>query len=316
MQNSATVFNIQRFTVHDGPGIRTEFFLKGCTLRCRWCGNPESFIKQPQVGLFPNKCIGADICSDCIDVCPKGDIFEIKDNKIIAIDRDKCNNCSLCYEECPSDAMKLWGSEYTVDQAMEVIRKDKEFYKENNGGVTISGGESLLHPEFIRDVFKQCRKEGIHTCIETAFHVSDRVVKEVLPYTDMIITDIKHHDTDIHKQHVGVGNEKLLENIKLANSYNIPMIIRIPIIPGFNDDENVVRKIGEFVASLGENVVQMQLLRFRPLGQEKYEALNMDYKMEITKERSNFEEEIKGYAQILRDLGIKAYAGATQKIEF
>lgn len=315
---TATVFNIQRFTVHDGPGIRTEFFLKGCTLRCRWCGNPESYIKKPQVGIFSNKCIGTKACGDCITACPEGDeeMFVIADDKIIGIDRDKCTNCTKCYDECPSDAMKLWGTDMTVDEAMEVILKDKSFYEENNGGVTISGGEALMHPEFVRDVFTRCREEGIHTCVETALHVSDRVLEEVLPVTDMLITDIKHWDTDIHKEHVGVGNEKLLENMKIVANHNIPMIVRIPIIPGFNDDREVVSKIGDFVANeLGDNVVQMQLLRFRPLGQEKYEALQMPYLMEITKERSDFEQEIREYAELLREKGIKAYAGATQKIE-
>ncbi len=316
--STATVFNIQRFTVHDGPGIRTEFFLKGCTLRCKWCGNPESYIKKPQVGVFSNRCIGADICSDCIAVCPEddGSMFQIVDNKIVGIDRDKCTNCTKCYAECPSDALKLWGQEMSVDEAMEVIRKDKEFYAENNGGVTISGGEALMHPKFIKEVFTKCREEGIHTCVETALHVSERTLEEVLPVTDMLITDIKHCDSEIHKQNVGVGNEKLLENMKIVADFGVPMIVRIPVIPGFNDDANVISKIGDFIVNeLGDNVVQMQLLRFRPLGQEKYEALQMPYIMEITKERSDFEQEIKSYAKLLTDKGIKAYAGATQKIE-
>ncbi len=314
----ATVFNIQRFTVHDGPGIRTEFFLKGCTIRCRWCGNPESFIKKPQVGVFSNRCIGTEACGDCITACPEGDeeMFTISDNKIIGINRDKCTNCTKCYDACPSDALKLWGREMNVEEAMEVIRKDKSFYEENNGGVTISGGEALMHPEFVREVFKQCRAEGIHTCVETALHVNPKVLDDVLPYTDMLITDIKHIDSDIHKEHVGVGNEKLLENMKLVANYKIPMIVRIPIIPGFNDDREVVSQIGDFVKNqLGDAVIQMQLLRFRPLGQEKYESLSIPYVMEVTKERSDFEQEIKEYASLLKAKGIAAYAGATQKIE-
>ncbi|WOO89370.1 glycyl-radical enzyme activating protein [Mollicutes bacterium LVI A0078] len=319
MQNAtATVFNVQRFTVHDGPGIRTEFFLKGCTLRCKWCGNPESYIKKPQVGIFSNKCLGLEICGDCVQACPEGDeeMFVITDSKIIGIDRDKCTNCTKCYDACPSDAMKLWGQETTVEEAMEIIRRDKKFYEENNGGVTISGGEALLHPDFITEVFTQCREEQIHTCVETALHVNERVLDQVLPVTDMLITDIKHYDSEIHKQHVGVGNEKLLENMKKVAASGIPMIVRIPIIPGFNDDKKVISEIGDFIVEeLGDSVVQMQLLRFRPLGQEKYEALNMPYVMEITKERSDFEQEIKGYAELLRNKGINAYAGATQKIE-
>lgn len=318
MKTSATVFNVQRFTVHDGPGIRTELFLKGCSLRCKWCGNPESFISKPQVGLFSSKCLGTEICGDCIKVCPldDGSMFKIKDKKIVGINRLKCDNCTKCYQECPADAMKLWGQEMTVDEAMTIILKDKSYYLENNGGVTISGGEALLHPKFVKELFVECQKHHIHTCVETALHVNPKVINDVVAVSDLIITDIKHIDSEIHKQHVGVGNERLLTNMQLVAKLGKPMIIRIPIIPGFNDDEQVIEQIGDFVIdNLGDNVVQMQLLRYRPLGQEKYEALNMPYMMEVTKERSDFEAEIRKYAQLLCDKGINAVAGTTQKID-
>ncbi len=145
------MFNVQRFTVHDGPGIRTEFFLKGCPLRCEWCGNPESYIKKPQVGVFSQRCIGVDVCGDCLKACPKNDGFMfkiaevVKDDKtkyqVTGINRDLCDNCLECHKSCPVDALKLWGEEMTIDEAMKVILKDKEYYQKNNGGVTISGGE-------------------------------------------------------------------------------------------------------------------------------------------------------------------------------
>lgn len=314
----ATVFNVQRFTVHDGPGIRTELFLKGCTLRCKWCSNPESFIKRPQVGVFSNKCLGLDICSDCIASCPEGneEMFTIIDNKVVGINRDKCTNCTKCYDACSTDAMKLWGTEMTVTEAMDIIIRDKEFYQENNGGVTVSGGEALLYPEFIQELFTRCRAEGIHTCLETALHVNSKIIEQVMPVTDMVITDIKHLNSDIHQANVGVENNRVLENMKNVAKWQVPMVVRIPVIPGFNDNVQAIEQIGDFVVNeLSPSVVQMQLLRFRPLGQEKYEALDMQYAMEVTKERSDFEQEIKDYAQLLRDKGLNAYAGATVKIE-
>lgn len=267
-----------------------------------------------QIGVFSNKCIGVSSCSDCIATCSI-DMFTVTDNKITAIDRNLCTNCTECYKACPSDALKQWGREMSVAEAMEIIRKDKSYYLENNGGVTISGGEALLQPEFVREVFESCQAEGIHTCVETALHVKPEVVSSVLAVSDMVITDIKHLDPLVHKRHVGASNEQILENIKMISKSGTPLIIRVPIIPGFNDDREVIADIGRFVVEeLDNKIVQMQLLRFRPLGQEKYESLGIDYKMEIVKERSQFEQEIQEYAQLLRDMGIAAYAGATQKI--
>lgn len=317
MKTNGTVFNVQRFTVHDGPGIRTEFFLKGCPLRCDWCGNPESFKKVPQIGVYPTRCIGVSKCGDCVKACHNGkEIFEIVDDQIVSINRDLCDNCLKCYDECPSDALKLWGEKMSVDDAMEIILKDKKFFEKNNGGVTISGGESLLQPEFVRDVFKRCKDEGIHTCVETALHVSESALDIVMPYTDMVITDIKHMNNEIHKKRTGVSNENVLKNIKKLISYNKQLILRIPVIPDFNDNEKDIEDIGNFVLKeLDNKVIQLQMLRYRPLGQEKYKAIGMDYKMEVSKERADFENEIRAYVEMLKQKGINAVAGATNKID-
>ncbi len=315
--NEGTVFNIQRFTVHDGPGIRTELFLKGCTLRCKWCGNPESFIKTPQLGVYSMQCIGVDKCGDCITFCPQDGekVFTVEDNRITKIDRDLCDNCLKCYKVCPSDALKLWGKNMDVEEAMKVILADKDFYKDNCGGVTISGGESLMQPEFVRDVFKQCREEAIHTCLETALHVKSEVLEMVMPYTDMIITDIKHMDSKIHQQFIGATNAQVLENIKLIVKNEIPLVVRIPVIPGFNDNVESISAIGKFIVEeLDNKVIQLQMLRFRPLGEEKYQSLGLEYPMEVTKERADFEGEIREYVEILCEMGINAFAGTTNKI--
>ncbi len=313
------VFNVQRYTVHDGPGIRTEFFLKGCTLRCAWCGNPESFVKKKQIALNKNQCIGVSKCGDCIKVCPKGGdkAFIVEDDKVVGIDKSVCDDCLLCYNEAPSDCLKIWGEEMTVDQAMTIILKDKEYYEKNNGGVTISGGEALMQPDFVREVFKRCKEEGIHTCVETALHIKPEILDDVMPYTDMVITDIKHMNSEIHKQFIGFGNEQVLSNIKKLATFNKPIVLRIPVIPGFNDNLEAITDVGNFVVNEIDNkVCQLQMLRFRPLGQEKYAGLSIPYKMEVTKERADFEKEIRNYVQVLKDMGIKAFAGASNVIDF
>lgn len=314
-----TVFNIQRYTVHDGPGIRTELFLKGCTLRCNWCGNPESYVKKKQIAVYKNQCIGVSKCGDCIKACPKQNenVFTIEDDKITQIDKSICDDCLLCYDECPSNALKVWGEEMTVDQAMKVILRDKDYYEKNSGGVTISGGEALMQPEFVREIFKRCKEEGIHTCVETALHVKPEILDDIMPYTDMVITDIKHMDSETHKKFIGFGNEQVLSNIKKLATFNKPIVLRIPVIPGFNDNLENITDIGNFIVNeIDNNVVQLQMLRFRPLGQEKYEGLGMPYKMEVTKEREDFETEIRSYVKALQEMGIRAFAGASNIIEF
>ncbi len=313
------VFNVQRFTVHDGPGIRTELFLKGCNLRCEWCSNPESFIQKPQIGFYGNSCIGVDKCNDCVSVCGSKGII-VEDNKVVGTKRDLCTNCLDCFKECPTDTLKKWGEAMSVEEAMEIILRDKTYYEENNGGVTISGGEALLQPDFVRDVFKACRAEGIHTCVETALNISPDVLDDVFAYTDLIITDIKHMDPDKHKQRTGVNNKLIHENMIKISKGDIPIVLRIPVIPGFNDNEDDINAIGDFIVNeMNNNIVQLQMLRYRPLGLEKYEALGINYKMDEAefekKERSDFEDEIRGYVQLLKDKGINAFGGSTNKID-
>ncbi|WKY47795.1 glycyl-radical enzyme activating protein [Eubacteriaceae bacterium ES3] len=310
------VFNIQRYTVHDGPGIRTEFFLKGCPLRCKWCGNPESYLRKKQIAFYKNQCLGVSKCGGCVEVCPQNALI-IEDDKVISIDRNLCDDCLKCYDECPSSALKVWGTDMTVEEAMAIIRKDKDYFSKNGGGVTVSGGEALLQSDFVKALFAKCQEEGIHTCLETALHVDAKELDKIMPYTDMVITDIKHINSEVHKKFIGTGNELVLSNIKKLAAFDKPIVLRIPVIPGFNDNLEDIKEIGEFIIDEIDNkVVQLQMLRFRPLGQEKYEGLQMPYKMEVTKERANFEAEIREYVKVLKDMGIMAYAGASNKIAF
>lgn len=197
-ENYAYVVNVQRFTVHDGPGIRTELFLKGCPLRCEWCSNPETYERFPQVGVFPQKCIG---CGYCLKACAEHgrNALKIGDNRVVGIDRDACDDCLLCEEECMSGTLTIWGKKLTVDDAMEVIRRDRNFYDRSGGGVTLSGGEALLQWRFCRELLKCCKAENINTCLESALYVNPKAIDEVAPYADLFITDIKQMDSDIHK---------------------------------------------------------------------------------------------------------------------
>ena len=170
MTEEGIIFNIQRFTIHDGPGIRTEIFLKGCPLTCKWCGNPESQRMQPEIGVYETKCIRADVCGLCLKVCPRhGCLNTGAGQKIHSIDREICNDCLSCARACPADALKQWGKRLSVDQVMKTIRRDRSYYEASGGGVTISGGEPLLQPEFTKRILRKCKEEGINTCLESTF---------------------------------------------------------------------------------------------------------------------------------------------------
>lgn len=311
----AYVTNVQRFTIHDGPGIRTELFLKGCSLRCEWCSNPETYERYPQVGVDSKKCI---CCGYCLEICANHgrNALRIEDGKIAAIDRNLCDNCLLCAEECMSGALSVWGKKMTVEEALRIIRRDINFYERSGGGVTISGGEALLQWQFCRDLLKQCKEEGIHTCVETALHVNPKAIDEVAPYVDLFITDIKQMDSDIHKKYTGVGNKLILENIKKIVAMDKPLIIRTPIIPGFNAYEENIEATAEFIVKeLGNKPIQVQLLPYRPLGVEKARTLSIPVQMKdmLIEDRENFDNQIRGFVKQMTDKGIRAIAGSREK---
>lgn len=313
-RKTGIVFNIQKFTVHDGPGIRTEVFLKGCYLRCLWCSNPESLEAEIQLGLYPGRCIGIEACGKCLAACSR-DALIVRDGKIAVVDRSLCTGCMDCQKVCPTPALKCWGQEMSLEEVMKVIRDDKPFYENSGGGVTISGGEALYQWEFTKAILEQCRAEGINTCVESALQVRPEVLDEILPFTDLLITDIKCMDSVQHRKCTGSGNERILENIRRAAASGVPMVIRLPIIPGINDREELINKAADFIESLGSSIKQVQFLRFRRLGEEKYASLGKRYNMiGINPPREEFEEKIKHLVAIMTERGIPAYAGTTHKI--
>ncbi len=311
------IFNIQGYTVHDGPGIRTELFMKGCPLSCEWCSNPEGIHTYPEPGIYPDKCLGLKDCTRCVRACKTGALLVSADDRVVAIDRDKCVHCMGCANACPSSAIKPWGIYYTVEEAMEIIRRDRVFYERTGGGVTVSGGESLLQSEFVAALFRQCRQEGIHTCLESALHVPRDRLDQVLPYTDLFITDIKTMDTAVHKARCGVGNERILENIKYVADREIPLVLRTPVLKGFNATDADITAIGRFITEeLHNRVIQYQLLPYRQMGTEKYKSLNRPYPMEDFEgyEREEWEPDLIRFLDILLAMGINAVTGNHQKM--
>ena len=251
----ATIFDIQRNSYVDGPGIRTTVFFKGCNLRCAWCHNPESQSPKPQMMFYKNKCTG---CGKCKERCPNN--------------LEKCGLCGKCTLYCPHDAREICGKEYTVDEVMREILKDKAFYDHSGGGVTFSGGECMLQIDFLEAILKECKNNGVHTAVDTAGHVPFECFEQIIPYTDLFLYDVKCYDSDKHRQYTGASNELILSNLGRLLKMGIAIWVRIPIIPTVNDSEEEMLNIKNFIISCGspEKIV---LLPYHAMGEHKYAAI-------------------------------------------
>ena len=252
----ATIFDIQRNSFVDGPGIRTTVFFKGCNLKCAWCHNPESQSPKKQMMIYKNKCTG---CGKCLEVCPNN--------------LEKCDFCGRCEIFCASDARKVCGREYTVDEVFSEVIKDKAFYDNSGGGVTFSGGECMLQIDFLCEILEKCKENGIHTAVDTAGNVPWEYFERILKYTDLFLYDIKLFDREKHKQYTGADNKVILDNLKKLFEGGASVWIRIPVIPGANDTEEEMRKIKEFLKPYSP--LKIELLCYHKMGEHKYDALNM-----------------------------------------
>jgi pyruvate formate lyase activating enzyme len=311
------VFNIQRFSVHDGPGIRTVVFIKGCSLRCSWCSNPESLSRGEQIGVYPDRCIGIDKCTACLDATPDKAAIIVKDRRVVGLNTEHPAQYLACAEACPTDALKVWGRKTTVDEVMREVIKDKGFYQESGGGLTLSGGESLIQTKFAVELLNAARLEGIGTCVETALNYKSDVLDEVLPLVDLFLCDLKHMDSGAHKRFTGVPNERILENLERVVDSGAPVVIRIPVVPGHNGTEGNLRATAKYIADrLDGRVVQVQLLPFRKLGVEKYASLGIPYPMEDFEAppREVWEKDIRRFADMMSSYGFNVVAGSGARI--
>ena len=275
------IFDIQRFCVHDGPGIRTTVFVKGCPLRCQWCHNPESQKKGLSVAYYEGKCIA---CGACVNACEhKCHMFEGADDLPQGrlnhkIDREKCIECGLCSKTCPTGAIELLGRQVSVEDVMREVVRDKIFYRNSGGGMTVSGGEPLMQSEFLSELLKRAKEQGIHTCIETCGFSTAETLKSVVPYADIFLYDIKETNLERHKELTGVPLDVILSNLKLIDSLGAKTVIRCPLIPKKNLRNEHLEGIARLASEL-ENVTEINVMAYHTLGTSKYEALSLDNKM-------------------------------------
>jgi pyruvate formate lyase activating enzyme len=271
----AIVTNIQGFSIHDGPGIRTVVFFKGCPLSCRWCANPECLSGEPQIGFIETLCTG---CGKCLEICTNHAIRH--DEGAHRIDYSRCTACGNCRDHCSYGALIRYGESMTVSEVWKAVICDKMFYDSSGGGITVSGGEPLLWSKFVRELFDLCHKELIDTCMETCGFAKRQALLDVIPVTDHFLFDLKHMNSDDHRRHTGSPNSQILKNAALALEHGADVIFRQPLIPGINDSIMNIEATVDFLVSLGKRAARLQLMPYHRMGQSKYKALNMPCIME------------------------------------
>lgn len=302
MSKKPLIFDIKRYSINDGPGIRITVFLKGCPLSCKWCHNPESQVPEMQKLYTNNKCIG---CGECLPVCPVN-ALTLTEGGIIT-DHELCTTCGMCAEACPAKAIEMSGKDMSVDELMEVIQRETVFFDHSEGGVTFSGGEPLLYPEFLTELLNACGDEEIHRTVDTTGLASTATVLEVAKRADLFLFDLKMMDSERHMKYCGVNNVLILKNLQALAATGADIWIRIPLIKGVNADDENIEASAKFIASLEGPPRKVHLLPFHNIAVKKYEKLGHPCDLSGMEEPS--EDEVKHIQAIFESHGLEAVVG-------
>ena len=296
------IFDIKRYAINDGPGIRAAIFFKGCNLHCGWCHNPEGIGRAIEKMYSAAKCIG---CGTCVSVCPC-DALTLSSSGVAA-DNGRCTLCGKCADVCPAKAFEMSGISMSVPEIMEIIEKERVFFEQSGGGVTFSGGEPLLQSEVLLELLIECGNRGIHRAVDTAGHVKTETILEVAKYTDLFLFDLKMMDAGLHEKWTGVSNVLILENLRAISDYGSDIIIRIPLIGGVNDQEANIRATADFLSSLPGSKKEVHLLPFHSIAKHKYAKLGKTEDFALFEETDN--ETLKTATGIFAGYGIRAQVG-------
>ena len=266
---SGLIFSLKRYSIHDGPGIRTTVFLKGCPLSCWWCHNPEGIPTGKALFLWEERCLG---CGDCQKACPSKAVY--REGNLFKTEPSRCTLAADCVAVCPAEAREIIGEEIGVEPLLERIGRDTVFFDQSGGGVTFSGGEPLAQPVFLEAVLKGCHEAGLHTAVDTSGYAESGVFRTIIPYTDLFLFDLKFMDSDRHKTYTGVSNEPIRDNLLFLAESGADVIIRIPVVPGMNDDRNNMTAIADFLQSL-KTLQRIDLLPYHKMSLEKYRRMQI-----------------------------------------
>lgn len=295
------VFDVQRFSVHDGPGIRTTVFLQGCPLRCAWCHNPEGVDARGHLSFRAERCVA---CGFCLDACTRN--AHTMSNGDHDLDRQRCVVCGACASECWARALEIVGRDIDVEGVMSEVRRDAPFYLASDGGVTLSGGEPLAQPEFAAALLRTARTEGIRTCVETCGYAEFTVLERILPDVDLFLFDIKDTDDHRHRRYTGVSNRRILANLRDLHDRGAPIRLRLPLVPGFNDREDHLSGILDLCRAL-PRLLGVEILPYHPLGNDKYEPLGLASATELPETHLD-DETLRAWVDALRDSGVNVAA--------
>ena len=296
------VFDFQRFSIHDGPGIRTMVFLKGCPLHCAWCQNPESISRDPEIMLIQNNCID---CGKCIEICPDDAVGNSPEGNR-TIDRSRCIVCGECLKVCYANTINISGRYLSVSEVLDVVERDRKFYERTGGGVTFSGGEPTTQAAFLMELARQAKASDLHTAIETCGHFRWDALVDVFNYIDLVLYDIKHMDPEKHYRLTGVRNHLILENLGRVASLGVPVRVRLPLIPGLNDSETNIRATAAFAADL-PNLEALDILPYHRLGESKWGELDQKYLLHGVKPHTH--EQVSAMFDVAREYDIEVTVG-------